>query len=89
MLHEPRNKYCDACWKGQVIRRKTYRIAWPRERPKKFGDEVACDHVTSTDPRMAGLRCGGRNAKGCLIMYDRATGYVDAKLIGSKEAREI
>ena len=45
--------------------------------------------MTSNDLRMAGLRCGGRSAKGCLIMYDRATGYVDAKPIGSKEAQEI
>ena len=47
------------------------------------------DQVMHGDARLYGLRAGGRFAKGCLIMYDHATRYVDARPLGSKTKRDI
>ena len=47
------------------------------------------DQVMHGDARLFGLRAGGRVAKGCLVMYDRATRFVDARPLGSKTKRDI
>ena len=47
------------------------------------------DQVMHRDARMYGLRAGRRFAKGCLVMYDRATQYVDVRPLGSKTKQDI
>ena len=90
--HEPKNPYCVFCQSSKLQRRRRTRktkkekAAVAKDARAPFGTDVRMDPVMDEDPRLLGLTCGGKRAKGGLFIYDRSTDLMNVEPLKSKEA---
>ena len=75
LTHIPKNPYCPACQKAKGQRRgaRRVKIRCVRVTPKKFGDEVTCDHWIARNDLSRGLH--GESV--ALTFRDRATRWIE------------
>jgi len=81
--HSPKNPYCDYCQRAKMPRvhcRVKHGTGGPV--PENFGDSVTADHVILNDEESVGI--GGMRY--LLVIYDRATRWVDAYPLVTKSA---
>ena len=82
MCHYPKNPYCSTCTRAKMrpkLARRNRGIGPP---PEHFGEQVTADHIISRSKWSEGIT-GDLDA---VLIYDRATRWVDSYPVRSKSA---
>ena len=74
MTHLPKNPYCQACNRAKMYAERATKSSAPMaDKPKKFGDQVTCDHVISKSAEAMGTD----RKKYAMIIRDIYTNWIE------------
>ena len=89
MTHYPKSPWCPACVRAKMTDVHTPRVADPKskaKKPEKFGQHITGDYISSyRDKKDWGID----GQKSTLVLYDAATGWLDAFPMTTKVTEKV